>query len=215
MTSKQDPGQVKRKKTNKKKKHDWSFHVIIISLIVIAIPTVFLGYHILGAASNTGKPIFGNRFKGDLSQKIEAQDLKSVQDKIATIEGVDTVEINLISATVRISMRASESVNKEQFAKIADEAMASLVEKYPIDTYFTVSESEKMYDFEISVYNTSSPTEENPITLYLISKSSASESIHKQYLSDTNDPDFVKELLDNQIKKPSESEGSKEPSTDN
>ena len=69
MSLKQDPNQktvnkeVKKKKKSINRTKDWSFYAIIISLIILAIPTTYIGYHIISAKLATGSVLTGSRLR--------------------------------------------------------------------------------------------------------------------------------------------------------
>lgn len=211
MSTKLDPNQnnktnTKTGTTKRKKRRDWSFYVIIVSLIIIAIPASFLGYHIISATTQTGKPIFGNRFKGDLSAKIEEEHLVSLEKLALENPLVESAEYSVISATLRANVLLKTDAQKEDFAKVSESLYENVNQILPLETYFTKTSTEKMYDFELNVYNTLKPSEENPFIYYMMSKSSSSENVHKQFMSESAHPDFIESLIDSQTATQSDEE---------
>lgn len=206
MSTKQDPSpkkinktEVKKQKT-KNKKRDWSFYAIIACLIIIAIPTVFLGYHIISAKIGTGKALVGNRFDGDLDPAITKENMDTLKTNLEGLEGVESASVDLKTATLRISLKVAEDFDKDSYSQLADTAYEQVNGVTPIETYFTATDKRKMYDLEINVYNILKPTEEQleSFVYYLKSKSSGSENQHGSFLTDTQSPDFVKELIEEQ-----------------
>lgn len=202
MVTQNDSNQIKTKtttksiNTKKKKAKDWSFYVIIISLIIIAIPTSFLGYHIIQARLQTGQPLFGDRFKGDLSKKILPEHLDSLTTTVMENPNVESVNFTITAATLRASVKAKPEVDKALYDEIVDSIYASVDSLLPITDYFTQTSTEKMYDIEINLYNTLTSTEETPFVNFMLSKSSAKEELIKQYISESSNPEFVEELLE-------------------
>lgn len=216
MTTQQDPSTVKRTVKKKKRKHDWSYYVIIVSLIVLLIPAIFFGYHIITASIQTGHPIFGNRFSSDLSQKIEENQIKTLSSNIQSIDNIESVEVNLISATLRININVNDDLSKDSYPQLAENIVETLESVIPQETYFTATDSDKMYDYEINIYNTLQPSENTPLIFYVSSKSSSLQERKERFISESSNPDFVQYLIDSQtVTDDSEGAPSKEPSTDN
>lgn len=203
MANLEEPNKTRNTKTQqqptkKKKKKDWSFYVIIISLIIIAIPSSFLGYHIIQARLQTGQPLFGNRFKGDLSHKILPENLEVLTTNTNANENVQSVSYTITAATLRANVLVKPEVDKNAYPALADSVYEIILAELPLETYFKQTDIEKMYDVEINLYNTLSPTDENPFIFYLLSKSSASDEVKKQFMSESSHPDFIQELIDDQ-----------------
>lgn len=212
MSNTNDP---KRKKTNsdiKKRKHDWSYYVIIVSSIIIAIPVLFFGYHILHATLQTGKPIFGDRFRGDLTTKIDDTMRNQMRDKIKTETGVEKVEVSLIAATLRVNVKTTQATPKDAYGKMADTVYTTITEIAPVQTYFTKTDISKMYDIEINIYNTEKPNGDQPLVFLNANKSSTSPTLHKEFASDTRSPEFIEKLIKSQTK-PDESNKDKDVAT--
>lgn len=209
METKFDPNQSNNTNTKtttakRKKRKDWSFYVIIVSLIIIAIPASFLGYHIISATTQTGKPIFGNRFKGDLGAKIEETQLVALEKLALENPLVESAEYSVISATLRANVLMKADVNKEDYKAVSESLYENIKQQLPVETYFTKTSTEKMYDLELNIYNTLSPSEEKPFIYYMMSKSSSSESVNQQFMSESTYPDFIESLIDSQTATQSE-----------
>ena len=74
---------MSEKKTPKKKirtKSHWTAVIFWICLILIATPVCVLGWILLSSSMDTGKPIFGNRYEGNLDPAITEKDLDSVEE---------------------------------------------------------------------------------------------------------------------------------------
>ena len=100
------------------------------------------------------EPVVGNRFDSkDLNPAITNDQISQVQTTIASIGGVENVEVNLKSATLRISIDVSDDANADTCNAIAQEAYNQVNGILPVDTYFTNTEEAKMYDLEIDAYN--------------------------------------------------------------
>lgn len=197
MTTKQDPKKVNTKTKNKNKKRDWSFYAIIVCSILLLIPAVFLGYNILQATKGTGKPLFGHRFDGDLEPKIDDAKLTAINEKIKGVAHVETVSSDVKSATVRFTVKVAETTEKDAYPEIANAIYEVVTADLPVDQYFKRTDTQKMYDVEINVYNILTPTEaQRPNFLYyLFNKNSNVEEAIGNFVSEPLSPELVEKLI--------------------
>lgn len=138
----------KKKKTNKR-----SNILYWIAGIVILIPCILLAYIYFGAKENSGKPTVGNRFDDSLNPAITEEQLTKLKSTLK-FDGVDNIEVNLISATLRINIDTKDDADSGTVKSLMNEAYDDVDEVLPIKTYFTNNDkSEKMYDLEVHVYN--------------------------------------------------------------
>ena len=138
----------KKKKTNKR-----SNILYWIAGIVILIPCILLAYIYFGAKENSGKPTVGNRFDNSLNPAITEEQLTKLKSTLK-FDGVDNIEVNLISATLRINIDTKDDADSGTVKSLMNEAYDDVDEVLPIKTYFTNNDkSEKMYDLEVHVYN--------------------------------------------------------------
>lgn len=142
----------KKKKTGKK-----STVLYWIAGIVILIPLALLIYIYFGAKENSGKPTVGNRFDNSLNPAITSEQLDKLKSSLK-FDGVDNVEVNLISATLRINIDTKDDASSDTVKSIMNEAYDDVNKTLPIDKYFTNStksenKTDKMYDLEVHVYN--------------------------------------------------------------
>lgn len=121
--------------------------------IVILIPLVLLIYIYFGAKDNAGKPTVGDRFEDSLNPAITEKQLSELKTALK-IDGTEKIEINLISATLRVNIDTADDASADTITSIMNQAYDSVNSILPIDTYFTNNKkSKKMYDVEINVYN--------------------------------------------------------------
>ncbi|MEG0469207.1 MAG: hypothetical protein RR531_12665 [Longicatena sp.] len=121
--------------------------------IVILIPLVLLIYIYFGAKDNAGKPTVGDRFEDSLNPAITEKKLSELKTALK-IDGTEKIEINLISATLRVNIDTADDASADTITSIMNQAYDSVNSILPIDTYFTNNKkSTKMYDVEINVYN--------------------------------------------------------------
>lgn len=194
----------KRPRGNKKRTKDWSFYAIVICLIVIIIPAIYMGVSLYRAYTETGRPVIGHRFDNDLSPRIEDDDVSTLQSSLETIEGVDAVNVELTTATVRIYMQLPAESGNEIIAAKAHEAEALLFENLSREDYFTSLDSQLQYDYEIYAHD---PLGEEA-TMYLLNKSSRMEEANAQYLSAPASQEMVDEIwaIQEELDNPTEEE---------
>ncbi len=136
----------KNKKGSKNKILYW------IAGIVVLVPLLLLGWIFLSTKENSGQPTVGSRFDHSLDPAITEKQVNEVKDAMA-FDNTDKVEVNLISATLRINIDTKDDVSSESVKNIMNEAYDKVNDILPIKTYFTNNDSVKMYDLEVHVYN--------------------------------------------------------------
>lgn len=175
-------------------------YLLWVTLVIIAIPCIVLLYIIIGSRESSDTPVEGSRFKHSLDPEITEQDITSLKDSLS-LEGVESVEVNLKSATLRISLNTSDDLSQEQIQGIMTSAYDIVVEKLPVDTYFankTVDDQiVKMYDLEINAYNyipTSEEEKGGQIHLSRV-KNAAAENVVDDVLTSPKDEETSNEIL--------------------
>lgn len=152
-----------RKKENPKKEQRRKLIAnvaIVISLVILMIPVAFLGVTGIQSMMGRGKPIFGRRFANDHKPEIKDKQLDEIQNLIKGIEGIEDVEVNLQSATLRI-YALDESLSEDSLRdkqEIIYELVGSVLN---VEDYFTSHDGQKQYDLEIHLYNIDDVTEDN------------------------------------------------------
>ena len=171
--------------------------VLIVGLIIIAIPVcIFAG--ILGvAALQTGSPREGSRFDNDLDPRITDDHLNTIKQQLSAIGQVDDVEVILSEGQLRIFIDTNDSLSEEQVDSILTSAYNSVNSTVPISTYFTATESKKMYDLQINVYTTAEASDigaANSRQYKLLHKNSAEAQYSIDDLAHPKDPALAAEL---------------------
>ena len=194
MTVKKEK-QVKEKK--QKKKLSRSAIVLIVGLIIIAIPVcIFLA--ILGiSALQTGSPREGSRFNGDLDPAITKNNVSNLESKLSQISGTESVEVVLSEGQLRIFIDTNDNLDEGQIDSILTNAYNTVNGELPISTYFTATESKKMYDLQINVYTTAEASEigsSNSRQYKLLHKNSMEATYGIDDLAHPKDPALAAEL---------------------
>lgn len=130
--------------------------LIWFTVIVIAIPVIFVAYVLLTSAVGQDKPVIGNRFgSNDLNPKITQDNLDQIQSALTSIDGVQNAEVTLKSATLRISVDCADDAGQDTVQSIADQSYDAVAGVLPIETYFMNPQDKdgKNYDLEVGAYN--------------------------------------------------------------
>lgn len=180
-----------------KKKHNY---LLWVTVLIIAIPCLILLYIFIGSRENSRTPVEGSRFKNALDPKITEEDLQALKTTL-TFDGAEAVEINLKSATLRININTKDDMNQEAIHALMVSAYDKVIEKLPVDTYFTNKKNGenvvKMYDLEISAYNYIPKSDEEKSGQIHLSrvKNAASEHVVDDVLSTAKDKQSAEEIL--------------------
>ncbi|MDD7280818.1 MAG: hypothetical protein PUH10_02305 [Erysipelotrichaceae bacterium] len=152
MKKVKQPHKIKNN-TIKEKKPKQGHKLVWFTIIIIAIPCVIVGYVLLTSLGGQNKPVIGDRFdKNDLNPEITDKLVKEIDAQLQAIDGVEGVETNLKSATLRISLDIRDDASSDTATAICENAYSIVDSVCPISTYFTNTEQGKMYDLEIGAY---------------------------------------------------------------
>lgn len=181
---------TKQKQIKKKKKMSKGAIVLLVGAIIILIPCLIFGGILLSAALETGKPVVGNRFNNDLNPSISKSATSSLESSIKALSGVEKCNIELTSAQYRVNVDTVDSLSDSEIQELVVEVYNLVNQELPISTYFTATDSEKMYDLAINVYTTTS--DDN--IYYILTKNSKMTAYSIQCVSSPVDEDLAKEL---------------------
>ena len=186
----------KEKKAKKKGRMDAASWIIIIGLLIIAIPCAAFLYILLSAQAATGTAISGDRFTGDLDPAITETQMANVVTSVETIEGVESAEVILKSATVRVYVDTLDEMTPEVAEGIANQAYEKLTAECDPSVYFTQTASKKMYDIEVHAYNLTENRDSEEFVYVILSKSSSMEAPIARLVSEPLDPELAAQLLE-------------------
>lgn len=136
-----------------KKKMSRAGLVLTIGLIIIAIPCLIFGWILVSAALETGKPIVGDRFSGDLQPAITKADTSDLTAAIKALDEVEDCTIELTTAQYRINVDVVDSLQQDAYEDLINEIYTLVNNQLPVNTYFTMHDNMKMYDLSIGLYN--------------------------------------------------------------
>lgn len=191
----------KEKQVKGKKKLSKGALVLIISLIIILIPCLIFGGILISAALESGKPVDGNRFKGDLNPAITSSNTSSIKNSIEALSGVEKCDIELTSAQYRVNVDTVDTLTDKQIEDLCVDIYNIVNKELPMATYFTASSSEKMYDLAVNVYN---KIDDDNI-YYILTKNSKMDIYSVQCVSSAVDEELASDLRgENDIEEPTE-----------
>ena len=144
----------KIKDTTKPKKARQGHKLVWLTLIVIAIPCALVAYILIASMGTQNTPVTGNRFgKEDLNPAITKSMQQEILASLEQMDWIDSVSLDLKSATLRVMIDSVDDSTLESTSIMIDDAVNRINAICPLDTYFTNTESSKMYDLEINIYN--------------------------------------------------------------
>lgn len=173
---------------------------IFVGILIILIPFIILGVILIQASMSTGKPILGDRFKNDLNPAITSEQLKEISTKIKGQSNVDSVDVSLKTATLRVYVDVSDTSSEQQVMDMSKSAYQDVISILDVNTYFTQHDGKEMYDIEIHAYNQDKNTEENFIYV-ITNKNSSMEKEHSQVVSKALDPELAQQLRDDVLER--------------
>ena len=183
-------------KEKKKGRMDAASWIIIVGLLIIAIPCAAFLYILLSAQAATGTAISGDRFTGDLDPAITETQMANVVTSVETIEGVESAEVILKSATIRVYVDTLDEMTPEVAEGIANQAYEKLTAECDPSVYFTQTASKKMYDIEVHAYNLTENRDSEEFVYVILSKSSSMEAPIARLVSEPLDPELATQLLE-------------------
>lgn len=174
-------------------------HVILwLGIIIVLVPCIILGVVLMNSLENSREPVVADRFKNELNPAITETDLASIRSNL-NYDNIDNLEVNLISATLRVMINTSDDMAEGDLLWILNDAADKIAAVLPIETYFTNSAATKMYDLEIHVYNTTKGSEALQQIYYVKTKNAANEDWVIDNYTVAKNPELAKSILDPNI----------------
>lgn len=204
----------KTKVARQKKRLSKSALVLIIGILIIAIPiSIFLA--ILGiSALQTGSPRLGSRFNNDLNPEISNSQVEALTSELKAMSSIEEVEVILAQGQLRIFVDTDDNMSDEQFDSLVTSVYSKVNSSLPIDTYFTATDTEKMYDLAINVYTKAQASDldaDSSRKYKLLHKNSMEDTYQIDDLANPKNPELAAQLQgNNEINTEEETEGSEE-----
>lgn len=182
------------RKKNMSKKAKRTNKVFWTCLIIFLLPFAVFGWMLMSAAMDTGSPILGERYEGDLDPAITKAELETIKDKTSSLSGVEKTDINLATATLRVYADIGDLADAEAAKTTAHEIYDVVTSTLDPNVYFTQTDDKKMYDMEVHVYNRDTEMDQ-PGWVYVIeTKNSGMEKPITQLVSQPLDPELAEQL---------------------
>ncbi|MCI6272354.1 MAG: hypothetical protein MR601_05330 [Erysipelotrichaceae bacterium] len=186
---------VSRKKAKRRSLSVSSIILIFGSLLIIT-PFIVLGWILLSASLDTGTPILGDRYVGDLDPAISKSDISNVKKSVDGINGVEASSVELATATLRVYVDVEDSYSDTQASDVAKSAYDSVINVLDVNKYFTQTDSKKMYDLEIHVYNLKKNRDQDNFSYVILTKTSSMSDSKIQVVSTPIDAELAQQLRD-------------------
>ena len=186
-----------KKSKRSKRKSKRTAIIFWVCLILILTPFMVLGWILLSAWLDTGSPILGERYEGDLDPAITKNDLDSIRTSVRTIPEVENVELELATATLRVYADVDDNANAENEKATAQSIYQAVTRVLDAGTYFTQTETKKMYDLEIHVYNLAKNRDSDEFAYVIETKTSSMTEPILNVVSEPIDAALAQQLRDN------------------
>lgn len=183
------------KKASSKKKFQFKLNatniILILGAMLVLIPAVVIGSILISSSLQTGSVIKGSRFNNDLDPAITKEHMDRVKTEIEQISGVTVESINLKAATLRLIVITEADTEEKQVA-VSESVINALDTVLDIDTYFTDTETKKMYDLEINIVDQLDVTKTFHV---IVTKNAEMDEYHVDDVLSPKNPTLAAELL--------------------
>ena len=183
-----------RKKFKSNAPIHWPTVILISGLVVLLIPAITIGLIFLDAFEGTGSALVGNRFSNEIQEELSNDQLQQIETDLSEIATTKKVSVNLMSATLRITVLVDNEMSEEDMVALTSTFMDKVFAVAPREMYFTNNSSYKQYDLEVHVFNDRVVVEEEDYLYVLGNLNSTMLEINIQVVSNPLDPEFVAEL---------------------
>ncbi len=196
MTAK--PSKTKKTAARKSKKKSRRTAIIFwVCLLLLLAPFVVLGWILLSAWLDTGSPILGARYDGDLDPAITKSNLDEIRSTVNSMAGVDSVDVELATATLRVYVDVDDNATVESERETVGNVYRTVTGILDPYVYFTQTDTKKMYDLEIHVFNLSKNRDSDEFAYVIETKTSSMEEPIVNVVSEPIDAALAQQLRDN------------------
>ena len=184
------------KSLKKKQKTHKTGILFTVCLILVLAPFVVLGWILFSSSLDTGTPVLGNRFEGDLDPAITKDQMNQVETAVKGLSAQDDAFVTMTTATLRVYVDIADDANEETANAKADEVYNTVASILDPSVYFTKTDTKKQYDLEIHEYTKPEKTgEEGENFVYVIdTKTSNMSEPQKQTVSVAKDQAVADQL---------------------
>ena len=204
----------KQKKAPSNKGGKYSLLIIFVMVVLIAIPSFLVGSIIYDSYMKTGVPTVGQRFENDLVNKITEDNLKQLESSLGTVDNVESVSVELQSATLKVYVNVEDSFEKEGYPDLTKQVYDQLATILSIEKYFTSNGNVKNYDLEITVFQNSSKLSKETGPYFVLLKNAPMPEPKVYNYGDPLNPELVKNLFAEDVDLPDGSNPSSDENPD-
>lgn len=199
MASKKVKAAAAKKAAGKKRNYHTTGFIFWICLILIATPIAVLGWILLSSAMDTGKPVLGNRYEGDLDPAITSEQMTEVEQAVAGLEGIEDSSVRMVTATMRVYADVPDEWGIDDVKSKASEIYETVTGILDPAVYFTQADGRKMYDIEIHVYNLKENRDADEFVYVIRNKTSSMSEPISSVVSEPLDAELAQQLRDDVI----------------
>lgn len=171
----------------------WPGITLMLALAFLAVPATVMFNIMVEMQALAGNPVAGDRFANDLNPKISRNQLESLTDALDQLPNVESLEVNLRSATLRINVMTPLTISDNEVSALIEAIKTTVFEPLPKATYFTATTTTKQYDIEIHIRNTTDVID-SAYFYVIVSKTSLMDAFLLDVVSVPRNPEFVAQL---------------------
>ena len=184
------------KKVRQKKNRHITGLLFWVCLVLLAAPFVVLGWILFSSQMDTGTPVLGSRYEGDLDPAITKTQLQEVQTAVSNIEGVENSYLNMATATLRVYVDVADDADSDAVYEMADTVYDTMTGILDPEVYFTQADGKKMYDTEIHVYTLLKENDDDNFVYVIKTKTSAMGKPKSNLVSEPRNAKLAQQLRD-------------------
>lgn len=196
MTTNKVKQAAKKKAAGKKRNLHTTGLVFWICLILIAAPICVLGWILLSSMMDTGSPVLGNRYEGDLDPAITQDQMTEIETAVGALENVEKASVRMVTATMRVYVDVPDDWGIDATKEKASEVYDTVASVLDPAVYFTQADGRKMYDLEIHVYNLAENREDESFVYVIENKTSSMSEPIASVVSEPLDAELAQRLRD-------------------
>lgn len=188
-------------KKQKKRNSHLTGVIFWICLILIVTPCAVLGWILFSSAQDTGNPVFGSRYDGDLNPAIQKEQISQIESSVSSLSGVEKVSVVMPTATLRVYADIYDGADSDAAKNTADEIYSRVSSVLDPKVYFSQHDGRKMYDLEIHVYNLADNRDSDAFVYVIETKTSSMDEPIRQLVSEPIDAELAQKLRDDVIER--------------
>ena len=194
MATKQTQDAAKKKVAKKKRNLHTTGFIFWICLILIIAPLAILGWILMSSYMDSGTPVLGNRYEGDLDPAITKDQMKEVETAIEALSDIEDYSVQMVTATMRVYVDIPDSWNVDQAKEKSKEVYKTVQSILDTDVYFTQHDGKKMYDLEVHVYNLTENRDSDEFVYVIRNKTSSMPKSRVAVVSEPRDAALAEQL---------------------